>query len=269
MHEHPEPPPAWLLPAARHVYGADPDGYERGRPEYPARIDEVLVDPCGLAPGATVLEIGPGTGRVTRKLVDAGARVVGVEPDPVLADHLSRTIPAASLEVVHATFEAAALPGGFDLAVAATSFHWVDPPVGFPKLGRVLRPGGWAAIWWTYFSDLTRDDPFLDAAAHLMEPLVDQRRNGVWELDVDARCADLERRAGLVDVSAESLRWTHRFDTAALRSFHASTIDVARRPPDERDRMLDELTAIADREFGGVVDRPFVTTIYLGRRPSG
>jgi hypothetical protein len=34
----------------------------------------------------------------------------------------------------------------FDLLLAAASWHWVDPAVGWPKAHRVLRPGGWMAL---------------------------------------------------------------------------------------------------------------------------
>jgi hypothetical protein len=49
---------------------------------------------------------------------------------------------------------------GFDLAVAATSFHWVDQKLGLSKLGRAIRPGGWVALWWTLFRDPDQPDEF-------------------------------------------------------------------------------------------------------------
>ena len=51
----------------------------------------------------------------------------------------------------------------FDLFVAATSFHWADQSAGLPKLGRILRRGGWAALWWTIFDDPGREDAFREA----------------------------------------------------------------------------------------------------------
>ena len=61
----------------------------RGVPDHPSFVDCYdLRHRCGLAPGAQVLEVGPGTGIVTRHLLSAGARVVAVEPDPSLASYL-------------------------------------------------------------------------------------------------------------------------------------------------------------------------------------
>ena len=58
----------------RNVFGRDPALYARARPGYPERVFEVLRERCGLRPGAAVLEIGPGPGSATRRLLELGAR---------------------------------------------------------------------------------------------------------------------------------------------------------------------------------------------------
>ena len=64
----------------RRLFGLDPQAYEAGRPDYPQAVYQSLVHRCGLAAGARVLEIGPGTGLVTQRLLAEGAKVVAVEP---------------------------------------------------------------------------------------------------------------------------------------------------------------------------------------------
>jgi trans-aconitate methyltransferase len=61
--------------------------------------------------------------------------------------------------------EDADLPeASFELVVAATSFHWVVPVhEGLTRCARLLRPGGWLALWWTVFGDHSRPDPFHEA----------------------------------------------------------------------------------------------------------
>ena len=115
-----------LRQEARAIYGSDAAGYDAGRPDYPAEVYEILAARCGLRAGASVVEIGPGTGLVTRRLVAAGARVVAVEPDQNMAVHLAAAV-SSDVEIIPGTFEQAPLRHDkFDLAVAATSFHWVD-----------------------------------------------------------------------------------------------------------------------------------------------
>jgi SAM-dependent methyltransferase len=254
---------------ARRLYGLDPAAYDEGRPEYPERVYEVLSQRCGLGPGANVLEIGPGTGRVTRRLLALGARVVAVEPDRALATHLAKTMGGDTLELIVGSFEEAHLPDfGFDLAVAAMSFHWVDQNAGLPKLGQSVRPGGWVAVWWTVFADPTRPDPFHEATRELLGDAAPGSAldRPQFELDVDQRLLDLADRAGLVDTQGELIRWTVRMDTSQIRALYASMIQILRRAETEQQRLLNTLVAIAYEQFGGVVERPFVTALYTARR---
>ncbi|MDQ4019422.1 MAG: methyltransferase domain-containing protein [Actinomycetota bacterium] len=263
-------PDAALRADARRLYGADPAGYEAGRPDYPERVYELLATRCGVRGGARVLEIGPGTGRVTRWLTALGAEVVAVEPDPALAARLQGQRGVSRAEVVCGSFEDVALPKShFDVVVAAMSFHWVNQDVGLPKLRRVVRSGGWVALWWTVFGDPSRPDPFDEATRHLTDALVSDtaaEKRAPFELDVASWSQDLEQRAGLVDVAAERVAWTARFDTERLRAFYGSMIAVRRLAAPERERLLDGLAEVAARTFGGTVERPFVTAVYTGRR---
>ena len=132
----------------RRLYGRDPSGYDAGRPDYPSGLYDVLEDRCRARADARVLEIGPGTGRVTRRLLALGAKVTAVEPNADIASWLADRLTSPDLQVIVAPFEDAGLPtASFDLAVAATSFHWVQPDPGLVELRRVLRPGAWLALW--------------------------------------------------------------------------------------------------------------------------
>ena len=77
---------------------------------------------------------------------------------------------SAYLDVVISSFEDSDVSAGagFDLAVAATSFHWVNQEVGLTKLGRALRPAGWVALWWTHFRDPAPPDDYSKALDHIL-----------------------------------------------------------------------------------------------------
>jgi SAM-dependent methyltransferase len=254
-----------LREVARHTYGADAAGYREGRPDYPPRVYEVLRSRCGVGPGSRVLEIGPGSGLVTGHLVDAGATVVAVEPDRGFADYLGRTMP--EVRVVNAPLEEAEIGGGFDAVVAATSFHWLDQAAALRKVSAALRPGGWAAIWWTVFSDPYREDPLLAEAGAVLgfEP-GDQRGGTAFQLDRDARCADLRRDAGLADVASELISWDLPMNADQVRALFDSMMTVRRLPDGERGHVLDTLTGLVDERFAGVVTRPHLTALYAGRK---
>ncbi|WP_337187233.1 class I SAM-dependent methyltransferase, partial [Phenylobacterium sp.] len=139
--------------AGRSAFGGDPASYHAVRPGYPDWVYETLCGLCGLRPGAAVFEVGAGTGTASERLLALGARpLLAIEPDPRMAGHLRERIASSELQVVLGAFEDADLPSGaFDLGVAATSFHWVEPAGGQAKALRLLKPGGWWAMVWNVF----------------------------------------------------------------------------------------------------------------------
>ena len=254
-----------LRDVVRRTYGADADCYQAGRPDYPPRVYEVLASRCGVGAGSRVLEIGPGSGQVTRHLVAAGARVVAVEPDQGFTEYLGRTMP--EVRVLSAPFEDADVGDGFDAVVAATSFHWLDQPIALGKLGRALRPGGWAAIWWTVFSDPYREDPLLTEASELLgfEP-GHQRVGTTFQLDTDARCEDLRHAAGLIDVTAELIAWDLAMSADQVRALFNSMITIRQLSDEQRTRVLDTVTELVNDRLAGSCVRPHLTPLYIGRK---
>jgi len=111
--------------------------YDRARPGYRPEVFDDLVALAGLRPGARVLESGPGTGQATRTLVERGFRVTALEPGTELAGVLRRNLP--QVDVVVSTFESWEPDGEYDLVLAATSWHWVDPDVKYVKAAAVAR----------------------------------------------------------------------------------------------------------------------------------
>ena len=117
-------------------FGSDAERYDRARPRYPEPMVERIL---AASPGPDVLDVGCGTGIEARQFQAAGCMVLGVEPDPRMADFARRT----GVEVEVATFETWESAGReFDAVIAGTAWHWVDPVAGAAKAAQVLRPGG-------------------------------------------------------------------------------------------------------------------------------
>src|SRR5262249_54257074 len=147
----------------------------QARPDYPPQVYDILRERCGLRQGVRTFEIGPGTGVATRNLLRLGAApLVVVEPDERLASFFTTTLDqsASGIEVNIATFEDAELPSAwFDLGTAATVMHWLDEETTLRKVARVLRPGGWWAMWWNVFGDPAQPDAFHEATNSLLAKL--------------------------------------------------------------------------------------------------
>lgn len=104
-----------------------------------------LVGELSLAPGARVLDLGAGTGKLSRALLAAGMDVIAVEPQRELRERLQAAIGAErALEGV-----AEAIPlahAAVDAVTVADAFHWFDHAAALAEIERVLRPAGWLAV---------------------------------------------------------------------------------------------------------------------------
>lgn len=138
--------------AMERLYGRSFDRaaaeYDRHRPGYPDHLIDRACEVCGLEPGSHVLEIGCGSGQLTRSLLARGLRVTAIEPGPQLASLAREELrESGDLEIVNARFEEAELARGrFQAAFAASSMHWVDPDVGWQRAADALAPGGTLAL---------------------------------------------------------------------------------------------------------------------------
>jgi SAM-dependent methyltransferase len=135
-----------LHPRAEAFDTAAPD-YVRGRPDYPPALLDWLRDEIGLGPGASAADLGAGTGKFTRLLLQTGARVVAIEPVRGMREALTAAFP--DLDVREGL--AAAMPleaESVQAVVCAQAFHWFATAKAMAEIRRVLAPGGRLALVW-------------------------------------------------------------------------------------------------------------------------
>jgi SAM-dependent methyltransferase len=130
------------------VFNEIADEYDRHRPAYPDRLIDRACEVAGLARGARVLEIGCGTGQLTRSLLARGLRVMAVEPgERLIARARDQLTGAGEVQFVNARLEEASVPRAHYQAVfSASAIHWVDPDVSWRKIADALVDGGTVAL---------------------------------------------------------------------------------------------------------------------------
>jgi SAM-dependent methyltransferase len=134
---------------------SDADAYEKGRPAYGVELVRELMSRLELGTGAPVLELGAGTGQLSRALLAGGLDVTAVEPLESMRALLAQAIGAERVRAGVA--EAIPLEDGAAQAVfAADSFHWFEEAKALGEIRRVLRARGGLAI--------LRTTPVLDGA---------------------------------------------------------------------------------------------------------
>jgi ubiquinone/menaquinone biosynthesis C-methylase UbiE len=128
-----------------HSFGGVAEAYERGRPTYPVEAVRWML---GDHP-QTVLELGAGTGKLTRVIAGLGHDVHATDPDEAMLQILEREVPG----VRTAQAGAEEIPLGdasVDAVVAGQAFHWFDLDRALPEIARVLRPGGRICLVWNF-----------------------------------------------------------------------------------------------------------------------
>src|ERR1700761_1528291 len=105
-------PPQAEVRSHGRVFNEIADEYERHRPAYPDVLIDRACQAAGIGPGDAVLEIGCGTGQLTRSLLVRGLRVTAVEPGPQLIARARAWLEGVGdVEFVNARLEDAVLPG--------------------------------------------------------------------------------------------------------------------------------------------------------------
>ncbi len=259
----------------KRTFGRDPAAYDRARLGYPERLYRILERRCKLGRGASVFEIGPGTGKATREILRRRpGQYVAVEADRRLARYLVENVirGRSGASVVVVPFERAQLPpASFDLGLAASSFHWLPERRSLRRVVRLLAPGGWWASWNNHHGDPFRSSPFHAALQPLYRELAGGRGVSGWTRRrarkmLRARLRALTAIDAFDRIRCDELRWSVTLTTEQVRALWASFSDIAVLPFARRTWFLDSLAKVVAEQFGGRVRFPVVTTLFTARR---
>ena len=250
------------------LFDQEAERYDRYRPSYPdPLIDELL----GPEPEAlTVLDVGCGTGIASRQMAERGARVLGVEVAPRMAE-IARE---HGITVELSAFEEWDPAGRtFDRVTSAQAWHWLDLPVATAKAAALLRPGGTLGLLWNAGS---QPEDLADALEEVYERIVppgghtifrgyaasrpEEVRTGL-DLELDAISAE----PALGEPTMTWFPWTRRYERDEWLNQLLSRSDHTALESEVLERLLDGIGAAID-DHGGAFTMSFEAVLISAHR---
>lgn len=233
---------SWRLPAGSLERW--PSEYERGRPGWPPEVVEIPRLPSA----ATVLDLGAGTGKLTRLLVSRFERVVAIEPAEAMRHLLASLCPEAET-LTGSAEEIPLASASVDAVFAAEAFHKFDGERAVAEIARILRPSGALILLWNLPAGPT--EPSIAAA----EQLLHRRSPDPAELGYDPVDLNTDRYSSgewrrpfaaspFEELQAARLPNPQTVDREGLVSFFASMGWIADLPDEERLPLLDEVRSL-------------------------
>jgi SAM-dependent methyltransferase len=259
----------------RLVFGEVAELYDQARPSYPpAMVDHLValaarrrwraVEP---ATRARVLDVGCGTGKATVLLAGRGLGGVALEPDPDMAAVALRNLaPFPTWSVVAAEFESydpRPADSAFDLVTCGQAWHWLDPGARMVQAARLLRPGGWLALFWNRMAE--GGSPLREAIDEVYAELFPGRSGRGTFVRGRPLVEAVPPDAGFGTPSWQVFPWVHRYTTAEWLELVQTHSDHRMLDPGARPLLLDRLRQVID-DHGGVYEHRYDCWLWTAMR---
>ncbi|GAB3609900.1 class I SAM-dependent methyltransferase [Humibacter ginsengiterrae] len=236
-------------------FGGVADVYEASRPGYPPEAVTWLVQP----EQSHVVDVGAGTGKLTRALAAGDREVVAVDPSTQMLEVLRSTVPG--VQTLVGSGERMPLPDeSVDAVTYAQAWHWVDAQAASAEAGRVLKPGGTLGLIWNFRDERIDWVRQLGIAMHADG---DQYTTGMD--------ADPHVHAPFGEPETASFEWAQPFSRDGLIDLVRSRSYFAVMTVPQKERTLHAVRELLDKHpqlLGSeTIELPYVTLAFRYVRP--
>ncbi len=256
----------------KSIFDSVADLYDIARPEYPASLIDNLIENSGIKSNSRILEIGAGTGLLTRAFAFRGFRITGIELGSKLAQKARLNVSKFNnATILEGDFDTQELdPGSYDLVVAATSYHWLDSLKRCQKIRNILSEGGTAAIIETRHIDNGRET----------FPVSSQKCYLIWDKNTTAEF----RLPGSDEVVNEGFRYSSEFrdgfemtfnknyetdveyTASEYRQLLSTYSDIILMHGQSREGLLECLSDMIDNDYGGKITKSYLWQLFIMKK---
>jgi SAM-dependent methyltransferase len=236
--------------------------YVKYRPGYPTQIIDFLQQQFSLSTDKLIADIGAGTGISTALFLDAGYRVIAVEPnEPMREKSIELLGNWPGFKAQNGTAEDTRLPtAGIDAVIAGQAFHWFDAKKTRIEFERILKPGGIIALIWNE-----------RRTGSAFEKDYDQLiiKHGKDYVQVDHRNIDAEHIAEFFTPQPYQLKTFYNeqvFDFDGLKGRLSSSSYMPIKGDEGYQPMINDLKILFDKyQHNGTITIQYDTNVYVGQ----
>lgn len=258
-----------MLKERKETFNEVAKEYERIRPTYPIELFDDIVEYAGIKENSKILEIGCGTGKGTQGFVNLGYNnITCIELGSELAKLTKEKFwKEKTIQVYNIPFEEWTNDNdNFDLAIAATSFHFIDPTLGYLKVANLLNKKGAIGFFWTTHVQLY-DDIYSDIRNVYLKyaPDLDDSKMPTPEDIIKNQNKTILSFNLFEDLITKEYRWSEIYTAEEYISL-LNTHSKHRLLPDENRKLLFEGIKNIINEYGGKIEKQQLVVLYLARK---
>jgi ubiquinone/menaquinone biosynthesis C-methylase UbiE len=226
------------------------------RPDYCRKVLHRLFVSIDLDTSSTVVDMGAGTGMLTRHLCNCGCSVIAVEPNPEMRKIAQAKEFAHHCEWKSTTAEASGLPNcSVNLVIFGSSFNVVDRSRALTESARLLKPGGWFACLWNH-RDLT--DPLQAEIENRIKSLLPDYTHGVRR---DDQASVITRHSDFGPVQYLQGSFSKRVSVSDYLEAWRSHATLSRQAGDKMPKIIAAICeGLGERKY---LDVPYHTKIWF------
>lgn len=243
--------------------------YDEVRPGYPSAVVEAIVERSGLPAAGRMLEIGCGTGQITRPFAERGYAILALELGPALAALAAKNLmPYPQVRVLNVAFDDWPVePAAFDMVLSAQAFHWIEPASGLPKAAAVLNAQGAIALVWHL--DRSEHTDFYQATRPIYARFLpsDAQRNHADPLEQRAmRYHDaLDQSPLFTNLTTVRHSWQRQYTGSQFLKLLQTFSNHQAIPEPDKTQFFQAMARVLAR-FGNVVTRHYETLLLVAHK---
>lgn len=248
----------------RATFNNSAEWYDQIRPGYPEALIDDVISLSAIPAGGQILEIGCGTGKATEMFASRGYAMfcldIGID---LAAVAVQKFRESANIQIAVSSFEEWESDGRlFDLVIAATSFHWVDPAIAYVKSAAVLKPNGSLAVFEN--THIHQDEGFFLRVQDVYRASAPSMMSAAT--NTNRHYGEPASMALFGDPIVRSYKWATEYSAKEYIDLLGTYSDHISLPAVERRDLFSGIADLIDREYSGRVLKHYETVLRLQKK---